>query len=260
MSAMDTLAMRTTDLQTPVRNHYFYGKLLDVYHFELETNYTNAKRWLLNRLVGRPGVACGLDVKRGHEPDEIVVTPGLAIDKWGREIIVPTESRPQKIPSHLVPTPEGANRQVEQYKQETAEPVVQVLLCYHECESDPAPILAGDCSSVEICAAGTIRERYKIEFREGPADPISVECVFPDVVTGRRLNYDLLATWVTQGCPEFPEDPCIPLANIRVSRRDRHACDVVDIDITIRPIVLTNDVLYQIILSLLIETPRGRIR
>jgi len=44
-------------VKTFVRNRYFYGKLLDVFHFELEQNYLNAKRWLLTRLVTGYGVS-----------------------------------------------------------------------------------------------------------------------------------------------------------------------------------------------------------
>ena len=39
------------NIHTFVRNRYFYGKLLDVFHFELEQNYLNGKRWMLNRMV-----------------------------------------------------------------------------------------------------------------------------------------------------------------------------------------------------------------
>jgi hypothetical protein len=45
------------DLKVPVRNRYFYGKLLDVHQLEMEQEYFNAKRQLLNRLVTGPGVA-----------------------------------------------------------------------------------------------------------------------------------------------------------------------------------------------------------
>ena len=41
------------------------------------------------------------------------------------------------------------------------------MLCYHECESDPVPVLAGDCGGTEVCTAGTIREQYRITFAEG---------------------------------------------------------------------------------------------
>lgn len=87
------------DICPPVRNRYFYGKLLDVFHFELEQNYFNAKRWMLNRLVGGYGVICGLNVQLGSDNQSIIVTPGLAIDKCGHEIMVCEPSSPWPLPT-----------------------------------------------------------------------------------------------------------------------------------------------------------------
>src|SRR5262249_52570807 len=84
------------DLHAPVRNKYFYGKLLDVYHLELEQQYFTNKRWLLNRLVTGPGVVCGLRVELTDAG--VVILPGLAIDRCGREIIVAQPSKPQPLP------------------------------------------------------------------------------------------------------------------------------------------------------------------
>jgi len=264
-------------LKAPVRNRYFHGKLLDVYHFQLETDYMNAKRYLLNRLASGYGVVCGLDVT--CEPDErhVVIEPGVAIDKWGREIIVPERTHPIPIPDYLL-APEGGQGYGQKggqgYDQgggqeggqgyskpprpgyghggeeREEEGVFRVMLCYHECESDPMPVLAGDCGTVEECAAGSIRERYRITFKEGPAPPIRLHCRIPDLFHGDRLDYEALAKHVSEGCPEPPADPCIPLANLRPGE---DGCDPERIDITIRPIVYANDLLLEIILSQLEE-------
>src|SRR6476620_8900546 len=85
-------------LETFVRNRYFYGKMLDVLHFEMEQDYSNSKRWLLNRLVTGYGVVCGLDVQPAPEGRAVVVTSGVAIDRAGREIVVPRTSPPIDIP------------------------------------------------------------------------------------------------------------------------------------------------------------------
>src|SRR5688500_13107382 len=89
---------RKTDLQTPQRNAYRFGMLLDVFHFQRETNYSNPKRWLINRLVLGYGVVCGLDVRCGPEENPSIVSPGCAIDKWGREVVVPNEIKGIAIP------------------------------------------------------------------------------------------------------------------------------------------------------------------
>src|SRR5262245_20843278 len=93
------------DQCSPIRNRYFYGKMLDVYHFELEQNYFNGKRWLLNRLVSGYGVVSGLNVLLSSDLKSIYVTPGVAIDKCGHEIIVCNPSAPIVLP---VPAPPSA--------------------------------------------------------------------------------------------------------------------------------------------------------
>jgi hypothetical protein len=248
------------ELKTPVRNRYFHGKLLDVYHFQLESDYMNAKRHLLNRLVSGYGVVCGLDVKCEPDGRHVVVEPGVAIDKWGREIVVPERTRPIPIPEHLL-VPESGENQGYQKPQKPGYPKgeerpeddeggFRVMLCYYECDSDPTPVMAGDCGTVDECAAGSIRERYRITFKEGPAPPIRLHCRIPDLFHGDRLDYEALARHVTEGCPEPPTNPCIPLANLRPGD---DGCDPDRIDTTIRPVVYSNDLLLEIILSLLEE-------
>lgn len=264
MAVTDIQPVLRKALQTPVRNRYFFGKLMDVHHFELETAYFNGKRNLLNRFVSGYGVVCGLDVQPGPDNRTIVVTPGFAIDKWGREILVPGKTGPIEIPAHLLPdpvtdAPEAVAPQRSQQRRRDRDreddgPVVRVLLCYHECESDPTPVMGGDCGAVEECAAGSIRERFRIVFKEGPAPPIRLHCRIPDLFDDGKLDYDALAKHVSEGCPALAADPCIPLANLHFSRHDSgYDCDPERIDITVRPIVYSNDLLLEIILSLLEE-------
>src|SRR6267378_3242939 len=74
-------------LREPRRNNYFYGKRMDVQHFQMEQDYGKLKQWLLNRLTFGKGVVCGLKV--AVDGDKLRVDPGFAIDGLGREIIVP---------------------------------------------------------------------------------------------------------------------------------------------------------------------------
>ena len=50
-------------LREPRRNKYFYGKRMDVQHFQMEQDYGKLKQWLLNRLTLGKGVLCGLKVQ-----------------------------------------------------------------------------------------------------------------------------------------------------------------------------------------------------
>ena len=96
--------------------------------------------------------------------------------------------------------------------------------------------------------------RYRVTFKEGPAPPIRLHCRIPDLFHGDRLDYEALARHVSESCPEPSANPCIPLANMRPGD---DGCDPDRIDISIRPIVYANDLLLEIILSL-VEEGRDR--
>jgi len=248
-----------SDLRAPVRNNYFYGKLLDVFHLEMEQEYFNAKRRLLNRLVTGPGVVCGLKVELTDDEKGVVVLPGLAIDRCGREIIVGTRSAhyplpelpPYESPDQSAQGPRG--REGDRYKHQEEHdyceiPFAHVVLCYHECKTDPVPALASDCESEAWCASGSIREQYAIEIREGFA-PVR-EYEFPqNIVYGGKINYGALVDLVTSSCRDLPDDCCIPLANIELRESDNGWQP--ELDSRVCPIVYTNRLLYQLIKSLM---------
>jgi hypothetical protein len=248
-----------SDLRAPVRNNYFYGKLLDVFHLEMEQEYFNAKRHLLNRLVTGPGVVCGLRVELTEDWKSVVVAPGLAIDRCGREIIVASPSAPYPLPE-LPPyeppdkSQKARGREGDRYQREEEHhyyceiPFAHVAICYHECKTDPVPALASDCESEAWCASGSIREQYSIEIREGFA-PIR-KYAFPDnIVYGREINYEALVDFVTGYCRELPEDCCIPLANIELRESDNGWEP--ELDNRVCPIVYTNRLLYQLLAALM---------
>lgn len=74
----------------PVRRvHYFFGQLLRPEDLEAEQDYHRSMRYLHNRLLG-DGVVHGLDVTVG-DGSTVVVSPGLAIDPCGRELVLPDQ-------------------------------------------------------------------------------------------------------------------------------------------------------------------------
>jgi hypothetical protein len=231
------------------RNRYFYGKLLDVFHFELEQDYLNGKRWLVNRLVSGYGVLCGLDVQPAEKGRAVVVTPGVALDCAGREIIVPCTSEPIAIPERPAAKPvqpPSGNCEPEDY--------VHLRICFQQCDTDPAPVLVDDCGQATACSASSILERYKLVINDCKAPEISPGSGAADLVRNRHLSYHALVDRVTRGCRDLPADLCIPLANIRLPSNDTK-CVPQDIDISARPIVYSNDLLLDIILALTGEAP-----
>lgn len=236
-------------IETFVRNRYFYGKLLDVFHFELEQDYLNGKRWLLNRLISGYGVLCGLDVQPADKGRAVVVAPGIALDRGGREIIVPHYSEPIPIPPRPPEHPDQHS-----YSNCESEDYVHLCICFQQCESDPAPVLVDDCGQTTSCSASSIQERYKLIIRECKAPEIDLDCGVSDFILNGRLNYYALVERVTRGCPGLPADLCIPLADIRLPEGEA-ALQTSDIDIGSRPIVYSNDLLFDLVLALAGESP-----
>lgn len=242
------------NIHTFVRNRYFYGKLLDVFHFELEQNYLNGKRWMLNRMVAGYGVLCGLDVRPASQERAVVVTCGAAIDRCGREIIVPCNSEPQPIRSKPAPDPNKPATNGDCDKQD----YVNISICFQQCDSDPTPVMVDDCGLATRCSSSSVQERYRLEVHDGKAPEIELTSSVPDFVLNGRLNYNALVESVTRCCPEVPVDCCIPLANICLPNGD-DPIQVSDIDISVRPIVYSNDMLLDIMLALAGDLP-ARVR
>lgn len=80
--------MKNIKLYPFARNKYFFGKLLTVRDFEVEQQYFNDKRRVLNHLLFGAGVVCGLTVTR-VDGSTVAIESGLALDSTGREILVP---------------------------------------------------------------------------------------------------------------------------------------------------------------------------
>jgi hypothetical protein len=246
------------NLRRPCRNNYFYGKLLDVFHFELEQNYINHKRWLLNRLALGYGVLCGLRVYVDPEnPRRLRLGVGVAIDKWGREIIVPAPSRaidPFQLteecghPTELYPAPMPTPTPT---PTPAPDQCVHLCLAYHECESELTPMMVGECEPEQRCVPSVICEQYMVLVRAGSAPPVPTTCpeVLQQLFAGNTLNYDKLVAWTLQGCQPAPSDPCVVLANVSLPGPDC-AISQSSIDMAVRPIVYSNRLLFDLILCL----------
>jgi hypothetical protein len=69
------------------RVRYFSGQMLSADDLTAEQEYSIRKRELHNRALHGSGVVHGLDVTGGS--DAVMVSPGVALDGLGREIVVP---------------------------------------------------------------------------------------------------------------------------------------------------------------------------
>jgi hypothetical protein len=237
------------------RPRYFHGQLLDVRHFESEQAYFKRKQWMLNRLISGFGVVCGLDVQVGEDDHSVVVLPGVALDKRGREIVVP--SRSKEIPIEPKPADESDNGRNGKKNDGCDDDWVHLVICYDECKTDPEPVLSGGCEGPERCSPGAVREGYELHLEPGKAPDIPVDSSIPDLIKGNNVDYRALARWVSAPCGRRSGSACITLANIRLPSGDG-TVELSHIDISVRPIVYSLDLLWELVLSLSHETQNRR--
>lgn len=235
-----------TRLESPTRNRYYYGKLLDAHHLDLEQRYGNLKRWLLNRLSVGTGVLCGLDVTASSDGSRVRVSAGVAVDGLGREIIVPRDSRgiDPAQPTDACGRPSG--------RPVRGGGTVTLYLCYHECEEEPAPVLATDCAPEDACENGLVRERYLFRVVEGapergPGTVTAEQCarIFGPLPAGTSRRVVACET-LAHDCAT-PDEHCVPLAILDLGDDGR----VTAIDpCAFRPNLYSNAVLLDLILCL----------
>lgn len=71
------------------RNNYYHGKLLTEKDFVLDQDYFNSKRRMINKFIFGHGIVKGLEIIR-LDSENLCLEPGIAIDYYGRELIVPS--------------------------------------------------------------------------------------------------------------------------------------------------------------------------
>jgi hypothetical protein len=236
-----------TVLATPARNRYFYGKLMDVPHFDLEQSYNNAKRWLLNRVVSGSGIVCGLAVSATSDGTGVTVSPGMAIDSWGREIVV-------SMPTHPINPFAITDAFGNPLGTISGPATVTLCLSYHECAVEPTPVLVPTCDTGD-CAAGTIAERYRVVVMQGQVPNVPLMCAFPEIFgSGSESFYGVpdlrpaLTQWVTQNCPDPSGEQCVMIAQISLPAQGPITQQVIDQSSC--QFVANNQLLLQLILCL----------
>jgi len=162
----------STSLKSFQRNRYFYGKLLTVRDFENEQRYFIEKQRLINRLIHGEGVVCGLKVEKVENKESFIrITPGVALDCCGREIVVP---EPVEIDL-------SKKISLEEFGDE--ETITRwVTIRYSACGKEPVPAYSAESSCEETCCYSRIMEGYEIDIlKEKPEECMS--------------NSELCSTW-----------------------------------------------------------------
>jgi hypothetical protein len=225
-----------TLLAAPERNRYFYGLLMDADRFQKDQDYFNQKRFLLNRFVTGGGVVCGLGLAYDATASTLTLTPGIAIDLEGREIIVPAAT-PIDI-THLTdaqgnpagPVPAGST--------------IIISLAYSEQKIDAVPVLVPDCDNPNGCAPSAIEEGFTILVRIAAGSPPAIPgCVFGSFPLPPGVLQTDIAKQIAAGYDPVPVDPSIPLGRLTLPSGPLDAASD-------RPVVYDNVLLYQLIVCL----------
>lgn len=196
------------------RNNFFYGKLMTVRDFFAEQCYFNEKRWLINKATIGWGVVCGLEIKEiNGETGKVKVSPGMALDCCGREILVCEEQIVDLVP-------EEDECEKDEKKQRLAD-TKRYLICieYRECKTEPLPLPPISCDQKEQCEFNRIRDSFRI--RVIPYhEPCGPEPFCPQ--DKEKKLHDYLCQRLLKdcpGCPGCPESNCVILAEVTVTCR-----------------------------------------
>lgn len=220
------------------RNNYFHGKLMTVRDFFAEQCYFNEKRWLINRMINGWGVVCGLDVVARKE--KIFVSPGLAIDCCGREILVCEEQEVELVPQES---------QCEKIKQERPRKERKFIIClqYFECKTEPVSLPPIACDQKEKCEFNRIRDSFKITVLPYTEQEYQRQPYCPQTKAEKEKNlHQYLCDRLRQeGCPECPEPSCVILAIVTLDK-DGNLIGEPD-QCSRRRLVYNNPLLYDLI-------------
>jgi hypothetical protein len=226
-----------TNIVAPERNRYFYGLMMDAEQFQRDQDYFNRKRMLLNRFVTGAGVVAGLGLAWNSSTHVLTLSPGLAIDYAGREIIVPSS-----VP---VNTKQLTDAKGNPTGTVAAGSTILISIAYAEQKIDEVPVLVLDCDQPGQCAPSAIEERYVILVRlaTGPPPPIG-PCIFGTLPLppGAALQA-AIAGQIAGGFQAIPADPSVPLGRLDLASGTLDA-------VSDRPVVYNNALLYDLLFCL----------
>jgi hypothetical protein len=128
------------------RPKYTFGLVMGVDEFEQEQLYHIEKNRLHNRMLHGYGTVCGLQISvqdsgNMEKGPEVMVSPGIALNRLGQEIRVPS-AQCAYLNEWLK---NNSNTIMTTSPPETIS--LNIVLCYRECETDNVPIPRAPCRS-----------------------------------------------------------------------------------------------------------------
>lgn len=225
------------------RNKYFYGKLMTVRDFETEQSYFNEKGHLLSRLIHGTGLVCGLEVKEPMVANgklTLKLTPGVAIDCCGREIVVGEEFNGKELEAQGTVV-SGTNN--------------YIYLEYEECEKEPVPVPVNASTCEETCCYNRTKEIFEVVVSQNPPEIPEVPLEVPIDTEGGLEKKKFAHDYFNQHlkvCPSC-ETPRVLLAVITVAEDGSVEVDETE-TLRYRALVYNNPMLYELVSSHLIDT------
>jgi hypothetical protein len=240
------------ELNSAERPNFFSGQLLTPIDLKEEQSYHREKIKQHNRYLHGSGVVCGLWVVPADPEKQrsVVVKPGLALDSWGREIVVP-----EPIEFEL-----GCHTDS-----------VYVVLEYRECPTNSVPVFNEPVNDSEERTIPTrISETYQLTLRRKPpevSDNISQQlCELLIKALRQKMGaaklHALLCEIVSQPCQPCGPDPAVTLARIDLPVRNPITTGDID-NCSHRHLALSTDRVFQILLCSLgkfVRQKKGRIK
>jgi hypothetical protein len=154
--------------QTPLRNHYFFGKLMDVPDFEVEQAYGVEKLKRHHARLHGTGTICGLVA--GAHPNPacrdrwVTISPGSALDCCGNEILV---IAPETLDLSAIPAVAALAEETE-----VRDHLLQICIRYRECPIEEVPVLYDACGCDDTrCVPNRILETYAFDVLVDPPLP-----------------------------------------------------------------------------------------
>jgi hypothetical protein len=231
---------RCQELTPLERPRFFSGQMLTARDFQDEQSYHRGKGQQHHRYLHGVGVVCGLRVRPAGpgRPRTVVVEPGLAVDAWGREIVVP---EPVAIDLDAWDEPRRA-------------PALFVALEYRALPTELVPVLGPEGEAVP----SRIREGFGLSLRREPPageDWASRElCARLSEVVREGGSAEglhaFVAAWVSQPCRPCAPDPGVTLARIDLPTTGPITAAKID-NWSYRPVALSTGQMLQLLLCAL---------
>jgi len=197
-------------LNSPTRNLYFYGLLMDAERFQRDQDHCNAQRRLLNRYVTGAGVVCGLALNFDAAKNALTLSSGVALDRIGREIIVSDQTTiditqlTDMLGNPTGPVPAGST--------------LLISIAYAEKDIDPVAVLVPDCEHPGRCATSVIEETFAIVVTVASTSvPTPSPCVFgsfPFSYPPGTALQTVIANSIAAGVGSTPADTSVPLGRL----------------------------------------------